>query len=61
MKTSYTILIEVLIAHQRQDIQYCLCGWGELGKSHPEHVAGIYFSRLRELAPQGSDRVRRPD
>lgn len=31
--------VEVLVAHQRQGSQYCLCGWGELGHSHPEHVA----------------------
>lgn len=27
----------VLVAHQRRDISRCLCGWAELGKSHPGH------------------------
>ena len=27
----------VLIAHQRRDFGSCLCGWGELGKSHAGH------------------------
>lgn len=30
---------EVLVAHQRKDSQFCLCGWGELGRSHAAHVA----------------------
>ena len=29
----------VMISHQRISSQYCLCGWGELGASHPKHVA----------------------
>jgi len=28
---------EVLIAHQRKDISGCICGWSELGRSHPRH------------------------
>ena len=28
---------EILIYHQRRDITGCLCGWSELGKSHPGH------------------------
>lgn len=32
-------LIEILVAHQRQSSQFCLCGWGKLGASHPAHVA----------------------
>ena len=34
-------LVAALIAHQRHTIGSCLCGWGELGQSHCEHVAGI--------------------
>lgn len=26
-----------LVAHQRLDIQGCVCGWAELGRSHPAH------------------------
>lgn len=29
----------LLTAHQRMDAGSCLCGWGELGKSHPGHQA----------------------
>lgn len=27
----------ILIAHQRMDAGSCVCGWSELGKSHPAH------------------------
>lgn len=27
----------ILVAHQRRDIGSCLCGWAELGRSHPGH------------------------
>lgn len=36
----------VLTAHQRRDIESCLCGWSELGKSHPGHQAAM----LREAS-----------
>lgn len=36
----------ILIAHQRRDIRGCLCGWSELGKSHPAHQVAM----LREAA-----------
>lgn len=36
------MLTTVLVGHQRQSAQFCLCGWGELGKSHAEHVADVY-------------------
>lgn len=29
----------LLIEHNRSSVERCACGWGELGKSHPEHVA----------------------
>lgn len=32
---------DALVAHQRFDNRSCLCGWAELGKSHPRHVAGV--------------------
>lgn len=41
------ILIEVLIYHYREDIGHCGCGWGELGRSHPAHVADIYEESVR--------------
>lgn len=27
----------ILVAHQRQTIRSCLCGWSELGRSHARH------------------------
>lgn len=36
------VLVDVLVYHQRKDIGHCLCGWGELGRSHAEHVADVY-------------------
>jgi len=44
-----SVLVTVLIYHQRQSIQYCHCGWGEIGKSHPEHVASEYEKRMTEI------------
>lgn len=31
----------VLVAHQRHGIEGCLCGWAELGKSHPAHQVAM--------------------
>lgn len=31
----------ILVAHQRYDIRGCLCGWAELGKSHPRHQVAM--------------------
>jgi hypothetical protein len=36
------VLIEVLVYHYRKDMEGCGCGWAELGRSHPEHVADVY-------------------
>ncbi len=27
----------ILVAHQRRDIESCLCGWAQLGQSHAGH------------------------
>jgi len=35
------LAVYLLILHQRKDSQSCLCGWGELGRSHPEHQANV--------------------
>lgn len=35
-----------LIEHQRQGVQHCLCGWGKLGHSHPDHVADAVIAAL---------------
>jgi hypothetical protein len=31
----------ILIAHQRHDYRRCICGWAELGKSHPGHQVAM--------------------
>jgi hypothetical protein len=36
------IMISVLVYHQPTNTSGCHCGWGELGRSHPEHVVEIY-------------------
>jgi hypothetical protein len=40
-------LVQVLVQHQRMTSQFCLCGWGELGKSHPAHIADAYEAAAR--------------
>lgn len=43
-------IAEVLTAHQRHVVhekgQMCLCGWGEYGRSHPDHQAAMLVSEL---------------
>ena len=49
----------ILVAHQRRDIGSCLCGWADLGRSHPGHqvqmlaAAGVLTERsdLRTRGP----------
>lgn len=36
------VLVDVLVYHYRRNYSSCGCGWAELGKSHPEHVAIVY-------------------
>jgi hypothetical protein len=36
----------ILLAHLKRDIRGCMCGWSELGKSHPGHQVAM----LREAA-----------
>lgn len=31
----------ILVAHQRFSFEACLCGWSELGKSHPRHQVAM--------------------
>lgn len=44
----------VLVDHQRMDNRACLCGWSELGKSHPRHQV----SMLREAGVLASCQLR---
>ncbi len=52
----------VLIAHQRMDIRSCLCGWGDIGKSHATHVGKLVIEALRvpEQDPDQSPPSRGP-
>ena len=42
------VLKTVLVYHQRMDSQFCACGWGELGRSHADHIIHIYEASIRE-------------
>ena len=52
---------DVLMTHQRRDSSSCLCGWSDLGKSHPEHVAAALEQagalRTDDRAPVTSEGV----
>jgi hypothetical protein len=45
------LLVEILVYHYRTNNAGCGCGWHELGKSHPEHIANIYEASV--LAKNG--------
>lgn len=38
---TYETAEAILVAHQRRDCGSCLCGWSELGKSHPAHQVAM--------------------
>jgi hypothetical protein len=40
------VLVDVLVYHYRDGIKGCGCGWAELGRSWPEHVATVYEESL---------------
>lgn len=40
------VLVEVLTYHYRKNSQFCGCGWGKLGASHPAHVAEVFRESL---------------
>lgn len=44
---SREVLIEVLVYHWPTNTAGCWCGWGDLGKSFPEHVADIYEASIK--------------
>lgn len=47
----------VLVEHQRRDIEGCLCGWAELGKSFAEHQAKLVLSAVFAELPHFEDRI----
>lgn len=42
MEYNRELLVEILVYHYRTNSAGCGCGWAELGKSHPEHIANVY-------------------
>ena len=52
-------LVEVLTYHWATQTAGCSCGWGELGKSWPEHVADVYEASRPGVAPGRLDVVAR--
>lgn len=44
------LLENVLVYHYRNDNRSCGCGWAELGKSYPQHVATIYEESISVMA-----------
>lgn len=46
------VLTTVLVYHYRKDARFCGCGWGELGRSHPDHVADVYEQSAVERKAQ---------
>lgn len=36
------VLVDVLVYHYRAGIEGCGCGWAELGRSWPAHIADVY-------------------
>lgn len=47
------VLVNVLVYHWRSDIKGCGCGWAELGRSWPEHVATVYEASVAGTVPNG--------
>lgn len=49
------VLVDVLVYHYRKDITSCGCGWNELGRSWPEHVATVFEESVtaRASGPAG--------
>jgi hypothetical protein len=52
------VLVAVLVYHWPTQTSGCWCGWAELGKSFPAHVADVYeasvAARATSDAPGGS-------
>lgn len=46
------VMVDVLVYHYRRDGASCGCGWSELGRSHPEHVADVYEQSMAAREPE---------
>ena len=53
-------LEQALMDHQRHvlGMQYCLCGWGELGRSHAAHIAEIIRPIVEDPLKEEIERLR---
>lgn len=49
MRYDRAILVNVIVYHQATATGGCHCGWAELGRSHPEHVADVYEASIAAL------------
>ncbi len=47
MEYDRELLIRVLVYHQPTNTSGCICGWGKLAHSHPEHVIDTYEEAMR--------------
>lgn len=48
IKYDRNVLVEILVYHWQTNTSGCGCGWAELGKSHPEHVADVYEEMAKD-------------
>jgi hypothetical protein len=55
-----SVLVAVLKYHSRKNSSICSCGWAELGRSHPEHIADVYeqLVAVQPIQPATSERER---
>jgi hypothetical protein len=45
------VLTTILIYHWRTKTSGCGCGWGDLGKSHADHIADVYEQSVTDRIP----------
>lgn len=48
----------LMLAHYRDSIEGCRCGWADLGKSHSLHVLGVladYLDSIKPSTEEGTD------
>ena len=55
------VLVDVLVYQYRKDFSGCGCGWAELGRSWPEHVATVYEESVAARAEDAPTRAGRTD
>jgi hypothetical protein len=54
VKYDRQVLVDILVYHYRvAPGKGCGCGWNELGRSWPEHVATVYEESVRARSLNG--------